>query len=176
MRKNHAREREVWLRIDKKGRASLSSLVLRRWRPFCASAVFRIPKRLWPKGPGDRACTTKVLTRRQPAEGNMLAGANSMARKAVTPFESLESAHEFMSLLREAVDDAYSSILDDIEVMRETKGAERRVDALRIVDHKLNRLRQNVLASLILLNDLKMLRRLLLSEPLGTGAGPMDEA
>ena len=106
----------------------------------------------------------------------MLAGANSMARKAVTPFESLESAHEFMSLLREAVDDAYSSILDDIEVMRETKGAERRVDALRIVDHKLNRLRQNVLASLILLNDLKMLRRLLLSERLGTGAGPTDEA
>ena len=106
----------------------------------------------------------------------MLVGANSMARKTVTPFESLESAHEFMSLLREAVDDAYSSILDDIEVMRETKGAERRVDALRIVDHKLNRLRQNVLASLILLNDLKMLRRLLLSEPLGTGAGPMDEA
>ena len=98
-----------------------------------------------------------------------------MARN-VTPFESLESAHEFMSLLREAVDDAYSSILDDIEVMRETKGAERRVDALRIVDHKLNRLRQNVLASLILLNDLKMLRRLLLSEPLGTGTGPTDEA
>ena len=93
-----------------------------------------------------------------------------MAPKAVTPFESLESAHEFMSLLREAVDDAYSSILDDIAVMRETKGAERRVDALLVVDHKLNQLRQHVLASMILLNDLRMLRRLLLPERSGTDA------
>lgn len=97
-----------------------------------------------------------------------------MARNKLTPFESLESAHEYMSLLREAVDDTYSAILDDIAVMRETKGAERRVDALRVVDHKLNRLRQNVLASMILLNDLKMLRRLLLNERPGTG--PTDEA
>jgi hypothetical protein len=32
------------------------------------------------------------------------------------------------------------------------------------VDHKLNSLRQHVLASLILLNDLRTLRRLLLGE------------
>ena len=44
------------------------------------------------------------------------------------------------------------------------RGAERRLDALRIVDHKLNHLRQNLLASLILLNDLRTLRRLLLAE------------
>lgn len=98
-----------------------------------------------------------------------------MARK-LTPFDSLESAHEYMSLLREAVDDTYGAILDDIAEMRETKGAERRLDALRVVDHKLNRLRQNVLACLILLNDLKMLRRLLLNERLGTATGPTDEA
>ncbi len=29
------------------------------------------------------------------------------------PFETLESAHGFVSLLREAVDDAYGSILDE---------------------------------------------------------------
>lgn len=87
-----------------------------------------------------------------------------MTGKRDSPFETLESAHEFVSLLREAVDDAYGSILDEITVARETRGAERRLDALRLVDHKLNGLRQNVLASLILLNDLRTLRRLLLSE------------
>jgi hypothetical protein len=85
-----------------------------------------------------------------------------MARDKTTPFESLESAHEYLGLLREAVDTTYASVLDDIAGLADTPGAERRVEALRVVDHKLNRLRQNVLQSLILLNDLKMLRRLLL--------------
>lgn len=87
-----------------------------------------------------------------------------MPRERDSPFETLESAHEFVSLLREAVDDAYGSILDEITLARETRGAERRLDALRVVDHKLNSLRQNMLASLILLNDLRTLRRLLLGE------------
>jgi hypothetical protein len=92
------------------------------------------------------------------------------------PFESLESTQQFMGVLREAIDEAYSGILDDLALARATKGAERRVDALRIVDHKLNRLRQNVLASLILLHDLRRLRRLLLQEPQRSGGGSPDEA
>ena len=80
------------------------------------------------------------------------------------PFETLESAHEFVSLLREAVDDAYASILDETARAHEGTGADRRVDALRLVEHKLNNLRRNVIGSLILLNDLRTLRRLLLGE------------
>src|SRR5688500_15399408 len=95
----------------------------------------------------------------------------AMPGKGDSPSETLESAHEFVSLLREAVDDAYGSILDEIALARETRGAERRVDALRLVDHKLNSLRQNVLASLILLNDLRTLRRLLMGERRGAAAG-----
>ena len=87
-----------------------------------------------------------------------------MAEDDSTPFDSLESAHEYPSLLREAVDVAYASILDDAAVAEQTKGAQRRVDALHLVDHKLSHLRRNLLASLILLNDLRMLRRLLLGE------------
>ena len=79
------------------------------------------------------------------------------------PFDTLESAYEFVGLLREAVDDAYASILDETARAQEEK-AHRRLDALRLVDHKLNSLRQNVLASLILLNDLRTLQRLLLGE------------
>jgi len=87
-----------------------------------------------------------------------------MTQERDSPFETLESAYGFVSLLREAVDDAYASILGETELAQATKGAERRLDALRVVDHKLNCLRQNVLASLILLNDLRTLRRLLLGE------------
>jgi hypothetical protein len=85
------------------------------------------------------------------------------------PFETLESAYEFVSLLREAVDDAYGSILDETALTQTTNGTARRLDALRLVDHKLNCLRQNLLASLLLLNDLRTLRRLLLAERRGVG-------
>lgn len=89
-----------------------------------------------------------------------------MTQQRDSPFETLESAHQFVSLLREAVDDAYGSILDEMEIARGAQ-AERRMHALQLVDHKLNALRQNVLASLILLNDLRSLRRLLLGERRG---------
>jgi hypothetical protein len=88
----------------------------------------------------------------------------AMTQGRPTPFDSLESAHEYVSLLRETLDEAYGSILEDTAVAERTKGAERRLDALRLVDHKMKRLRQNLLASLILLNDLRTLRRLLLGE------------
>jgi len=80
-----------------------------------------------------------------------------------TPFDSVESAYEFVGLLREALDEAYAQIQDDIDAARE-KGAERRIQALGLVDAKLNQLRNHVLASLIILNDLRTLRRLLLGE------------
>jgi len=83
------------------------------------------------------------------------------------PFDSLESAQEFLGLLREAIDDAYAGILDDLAAARQAGSGERRVDALLVVDHKLNQLRQNVLASLLLVNDLRTLRRLLLGERSG---------
>ena len=93
-----------------------------------------------------------------------------MTQQGDSPFETLESAYSFVSLLREAVDDAYASILDETALAQGTRGAERRLDALRVVDHKLNSLRQNMLASLILLNDLRTLRRLLLGERKNSGA------
>ena len=87
-----------------------------------------------------------------------------MSQPCDSPFETLESAYSFVSLLREAVDDAYGSILDETALAQATAGAERRVDALRVVDHKLHRLRLKVVGSLILLIDLRTLRRLVLGE------------
>jgi hypothetical protein len=86
-----------------------------------------------------------------------------MSNERDSPFVTLESAYGFVSLLREAVDDAYLTILDET-ARAEQMGAERRLEALRLVDHKLNCLRSNVLASLILINDLRRLRRLLVDD------------
>lgn len=94
----------------------------------------------------------------------------SMTKERDSPFETIESAYGFVSLLREAADDAYAWILDETARAQAMKGAERRLHALRLVDHKLNSLRQHLLASLILLNDLRTLRRLLLGERRRAGA------
>ena len=94
-----------------------------------------------------------------------------MARE--TPFDSVESAYEFVSLLRESLDEAYAEIQADTDTAQQS-GAERRVEALRLVGHKLHQLRQHTLASLIILNDLRTLQRLLLGER--AAASPVDES
>lgn len=96
-----------------------------------------------------------------------------MADEPSGPFDNLESARDYLSLLRETLEEAYTSILDDTAVAQ-SDGAARRVDALRLVEHKLSRLRQHLLASLILLNDLRTLSRLLLGERPGSGVDRND--
>ena len=96
-----------------------------------------------------------------------------MVEERPTPFDNIESAYQYVGLLREALDDAYASIQNDTETALATQGAERRTDALRLVGHKLDRLRQHLLASLVLLNDLRTLRRLLLGERQSVSA-PVD--
>jgi hypothetical protein len=81
----------------------------------------------------------------------------------LSPFPSLESAQEYISLLGTAVDDARSDIEQDIESAG-TEHADRRLEALHLVNYKLNQLRNQVNATGRLLNDLRTLRRLLLSE------------
>jgi hypothetical protein len=75
------------------------------------------------------------------------------------PFSSLESAHEYVTLLNQQVRDVRSSILEDMTI-----ADGRRLDALRIVDLKLTQLDQHLTASGRALNDLRVLRRLLLGE------------
>jgi hypothetical protein len=80
-----------------------------------------------------------------------------------TPFDTIESAQEFLVLLREAVDDAKNNAAADIAAESDLN-APRRLDALRIVIYKLDKLDQHVKVSCRLLNDLRTLRRLLLEE------------
>jgi hypothetical protein len=56
-----------------------------------------------------------------------------MKSERTGPFESLESAHESLSLLREALEDAQASIGDDTAIAQREE-ATRRVDALQLVE------------------------------------------
>ena len=78
-------------------------------------------------------------------------------------FESLESSHDYVCRLGQAVDDAICQIEADIRHAT-ANGATRRVEALRLAAYKLGLLRGHFVASRRLLNDLRTLRRLLLQE------------
>jgi hypothetical protein len=79
------------------------------------------------------------------------------------PFDSIESAHEFVALLAEVALEAKCDIDTDIE--RETSSnVSRRLEALQIVAYKLGTLEHLLTKSRRILNDLRSLRRLLFEE------------
>jgi hypothetical protein len=87
-----------------------------------------------------------------------------------TPFDSIESAHEYIGLLCEALDDAHGAIVQEIAHPCVFTG-DRHLDALRLVDYKLKTLRQHFVVSRRLLTDLRTLRRYLLDERMDERSG-----
>jgi hypothetical protein len=81
-----------------------------------------------------------------------------------TPFDSIEGALEYVSLLAESVEEAREDIAAELTEARAEPEARRRADALQLVAYKLERLAEHARASRRLLNDLRTLRRLLLDE------------
>jgi hypothetical protein len=86
-----------------------------------------------------------------------------------TPFDSIDSAHEYVSMLGTQVDIVEGDIAVEIALAGH-EAAARRLDALRLVDYKVKQLKQHLVASSRILNDLRALRRLLLREPRNAGA------
>ena len=84
-----------------------------------------------------------------------------------TPFDSVENAHDYVRLLAEAIAESKGDIATDLTVAERDK-LDRKVQALQIVQFKLDKLEQHLQASSRLLNDLRTLRRLLLEERVGT--------
>ena len=80
-----------------------------------------------------------------------------------TPFDSVESAQTYIALLREAVAEAQAGVREDIAAVAGADRA-RHLDALRLVDLKLTQLGVQLRTSSRVLNDLRMLRRLLVGE------------
>jgi hypothetical protein len=82
---------------------------------------------------------------------------------AQTPFDSVEGAQQYIRLLLEAIIEGKHDIQHDLQAATRAK-SDRRVEALRLVEFKLNKLEQLLHSSGRLLNDLRTLRRLLLEE------------
>lgn len=87
-----------------------------------------------------------------------------------TAFDTIESAQEFLVLLREAVEEAKQTA--EADVLDPDAKAARQLDAVRLVLYKLEKLEQHLKASARLLNDLRTLRRLLLEERLESSSAP----
>ena len=81
---------------------------------------------------------------------------------ADTPFDSIESAQRYIGLLHDALEEAQAGVRQDIGACRPDRV--RHLEALRLVDHKLAELGVHVRATRRILNDLRMLRRVLLGE------------
>jgi len=91
-------------------------------------------------------------------------------RPPQSPFDSVENAHQYVRLLVEAITEAKSEIAADL--VAASQQPERRVEALRLVQFKLDKLERHLESSSRLLNDLRTLRRLLFDErPEPTAAG-----
>jgi hypothetical protein len=80
-----------------------------------------------------------------------------------TPFDNIESSHEYVSLLTAAVAEAISEVEADL-ALAHADGAARRIEALQLVQFNLAKLNSNMSSSRRILNDLRTLRRLLLEE------------
>jgi hypothetical protein len=82
-----------------------------------------------------------------------------------TPFDTIESSHEYVAMLAEALNEARQEIEEEIRLAeKEGLSAERRKQALLLVSYNLNKLNLHITSSRRILNDLRSLRRLLLSE------------
>jgi hypothetical protein len=93
-----------------------------------------------------------------------------------TPFDTVENAQQYVRLLVEAIAEAKGEIEADLGAATKAK-SERRLQALQIVQFKLDKLEHHLKTSSRLLNDLRTLRRLLLDErPEPTAAGIEQEA
>jgi hypothetical protein len=79
------------------------------------------------------------------------------------PFDSIESAHDFMNILADTILEAMKDLHRDQE-LAVRDGQQRRVDAIQLAMFKLKTLNCHVHKSRITLNDLRTIRRLILNE------------
>jgi hypothetical protein len=80
-----------------------------------------------------------------------------------TPFDTIESAQDYIDLLLEAIEETRRDVDSEIRTPVEPSD-ERRVQALRLVALNLDKLSCHVTKSRRICNDLRTLRRLLLGE------------
>jgi hypothetical protein len=91
------------------------------------------------------------------------------------PFETIESAQQFVNLLIEAIEDSRKDVEADIAETRVNDNSRCR-DALLLVAHQLNMLSSHLAKSSHILNDLRSLERLLYREGISVYRKDPDKA
>jgi len=86
-----------------------------------------------------------------------------MERQSEKPFDSIESAYEFLRILCETVAEARQEIEGNIQ-RESTSKSSRRLDAMRIAYYSVEKLEFHIHCGRRILNDLRSLRRLLFEE------------
>jgi hypothetical protein len=86
-----------------------------------------------------------------------------MPYQSETPFDNIDSAFEYVAQLLDATREAQAEIKAEMSRAADPDMA-RRKQALQLVNYKLETLSTHMVASRRILNDLRMLRRLLLEE------------
>jgi hypothetical protein len=87
-----------------------------------------------------------------------------MKSQTADPFGTIESAHDFMTLLAAAISEAKAELQMDVDRESARADVSRRVDALRIALYNMGKLEVHLNRSSRILNDLRTLRRLLFEE------------
>jgi predicted nuclease of restriction endonuclease-like RecB superfamily len=90
-------------------------------------------------------------------------GPEDMSAEITRPFESIESAHEFIALLEESIGEAMRDVRGHLEDAT-AAGDERQARALNLALYKLSQLSTQMHKSRRALNDLRTIRRLLFGE------------
>ncbi len=86
-----------------------------------------------------------------------------MNTESTASFETIESAQEYIALLIQAVSDSKEAMAADISAQAPT-ASRRRLETFNLIVYNLEKLSVHVKRSHRILNDLRILRRLLHSE------------
>jgi hypothetical protein len=80
-----------------------------------------------------------------------------------TPFDSIEGSYQYVDMLAEAIAEAKQDVEEEV-ALAEKESANRRKQGLLLVSYNLAKLEGHMTASRRILNDLRTLRRVLMSE------------
>ncbi len=86
-----------------------------------------------------------------------------MANESDTPFDSIEGSYQYVDMLAEAIAEAKHEVEEEVG-LAEKESANRRKQGLLLVSYNLAKLEGHMTASRRILNDLRTLRRVLMSE------------
>jgi hypothetical protein len=86
-----------------------------------------------------------------------------LSEQPETPFDSIEGSYQYVDMLAEAIEEARRDVEEEV-ALAETENAERRKQGLLLVSYNLAKLEGHITTSRRILNDLRTLRRVLMSE------------